>query len=356
MVTGGALVVVTNNVIAQAPTRSCLTDQDSSDRPDYGTRTGLSDQDSADAAGRGTLTNQTDSDSSDRPTRGRSWRCAERNNGGRYTGITDSDSGPGRDAANYGRGSGRQGVTDNDPSDAPGNGRGRRGNAGITDSDSGPGADAAGNGRGSRSPSTASEIELPRFPWPPPQPSEQTTLPRTRLARVFGPEASLYDVAEHLIGGLNRAAYSEHSFYAVPDGFALVARLERITDDGRPASDQYRYMPPGGEPFSLSTYLTGLFVAPVGRYRQIVFVVTGQPFVASGRALTERRASDILRQGANILPARYRSIRFNETHQVTALIYEFVKSGQQPMQQTNSGRLGAVTHLRRSGIYEAVVP
>lgn len=58
--------------------------------------------------------------------------------------VTDSDSGPYADPA--GRGRGRTGLTDRDPSDAPGNGRGSR--TGITDGDSGSNADPGGNGRG----------------------------------------------------------------------------------------------------------------------------------------------------------------------------------------------------------------
>jgi len=373
---GGAFAAVGGDVRAQAPTRSCLTDSDATDRAQYGTLTGLTDQDTTDNAGRGTLTNRTDSDATDPALRGRSWRCAN----GSYTGRTDSDSGANGDRAGYGRtglsdsdsgnsadragygrdGGGSSGVSDSDPSDPVGHGRGGsgRGQTGITDSDSGNGADRAGNGRGgARAPSQPEqEVRLPRFPWPPPEPSERTMLPRARLDQALGTEPSLYGVAEHLLAGLNRAGYSEHSFYAVPDGFALVARLERINDDGRPASEQFRYMPPGGEPFSLSVYVSSLFVAPIGRYRQIVFVVTGRPFVASGAPLTERSAGEILRRGANILPSSYRNIAFTPDHQVSALIYEFQKTGQQPLQQTPSGRLSALQHLRRAGIYVAVVP
>jgi hypothetical protein len=43
---------------------------------------------------------------------------------------------------------GISGLTDSDPTDRAGSGRGGRRRAGLTDSDSGPGADAAGSGRG----------------------------------------------------------------------------------------------------------------------------------------------------------------------------------------------------------------
>src|SRR5690242_4404103 len=85
---GGALSLILGRSFAQTPlSRSCLTDTDSTDRPDYGTRTGLTDSDTTDRAERGTLTRHSDSDAHDLANRGRSWRCATR------TGVTDRDSG-----------------------------------------------------------------------------------------------------------------------------------------------------------------------------------------------------------------------------------------------------------------------
>lgn len=76
---------------------------------------------------------------------------------GPYTGVTDQDSGSYADNAGHGRGPGgnawgrpdnRSGVTDTDPTDPSGNGRG--GQSGYSDSDSGQGADPSGRGRRGR--------------------------------------------------------------------------------------------------------------------------------------------------------------------------------------------------------------
>ena len=202
----------------------------------------------------------------------------------------------------------------------------------------------------------AAQVSLPHFPWPPPRPSAQMTLPRARLIAALEHNPSLYDVGDHLSRALDDAGYVERSYYAVPNGFALVARLERILDNGRPAPNGFRYLPPGEEPFSLTAYLSGLFVAPVGRYRQIVFVVTDRPFAATGDELDQREASDLLREGADRLPAYFRSIPFGEDYAVASLIYEFEKTGAVgQMRQLPDGRLGAQTHLTRAGIYPLVV-
>lgn len=101
--------------------------------------------------------------------------CADPAGQGRgNTGVTDADGHPCYDPVGRGRGAAAQvvvqqpqprvivqpartGITDSDPSDAPGNGRGGGarviiqgggGGTGITDSDGGPCADPAGGGRG----------------------------------------------------------------------------------------------------------------------------------------------------------------------------------------------------------------
>ena len=67
---GGALSLVLGRSFAQTPlSRTCLTDTDSTDRPDYGARSGLTDTDSTDRPGRGTMTGRTDSDTTDQRNR-----------------------------------------------------------------------------------------------------------------------------------------------------------------------------------------------------------------------------------------------------------------------------------------------
>lgn len=364
---GGALSLVLGRSFAQTPlSRSCLTDTDSTDRPDYGTRTGLTDTDTTDRAERGTLTRRTDSDAHDPANRGRSWRCAAR------TGVTDRDSGANADLAGYGRGGRANGVTDSDATDRPGEGhrnslasdndstdragygRSTGGRTGVTDNDSGPNADSAGRGRHSRNPVSTG---FPDFPWPAPRPSEAPLkLPHDRVVASLGADKSLYGVGQHLTAAINAAGYAEYTFYGVPDGFALVSRLERIEEDGRPSPNGFRYMQPGQEPFSLANYLSGLFVAPVGRYRQIVFVVTDVPVVATAPPLTQGRAGQLLREGADRLPTDFRQMPFTNDHDVTALIYEFQKTGQVGnMAQTQGGPLTARDHLTRSGLYAAIL-
>ncbi|CAA7623886.1 conserved exported hypothetical protein [Candidatus Terasakiella magnetica] len=189
---------------------------------------------------------------------------------------------------------------------------------------------------------------FPDFPWPPPPPSGRVVLPH----HVFEGQADLKEVGNLLTTSLDRAGYAERSFYRAPNGFALVARLERINSDGSPAQAKLRYVPPdAAAPFSIDTYLASLFFAPKGRYRQIVFVVTDANFATVGAELTPKAAGSLLREGADRLPASYRSAKFTQNHEVIALIYEFLKGEhERDVTVLVPGRLGVRDHLEHAGL------
>jgi hypothetical protein len=197
---------------------------------------------------------------------------------------------------------------------------------------------------------------MPDFPWPPPEPSEKMTLPRDRLAVGLGANPSLGALSHKLTAALEGAGYSEYAFFRAPDGFALVARLERFRPDGTPEADANRFLDPDAEkPFSLAAYIQHLFFAPEGYYRLIVFVVSDQPVVASAPRPSAAAATAWLRQGANVLPQGYEDMPFTAGHQVSALIYEFRKHGQDRIATLEPGELDARTHLVKSGLYAALV-
>ncbi len=348
---GGALAVIGGAARAQtAPYRTCRTDADATDLPEYGTLSGDTDIDAEDLPGRGfrplcesatMYSGRTDSDSFDAAGYGR---------GRSYTGFTDSDP---TDAAGYGRGAG---LADSDPTDAPGYGRGGGApspspNSGVTDSDP---DDAAGYGRGSAPPPAVAQF--PVFPWPPPRASAQVVLDRNRYFSFPGvAEPTLGQVADRLTTALDARGYAERSFYQVAvdrvlTGFAVVSRLERFTQDGESATGSDRFVPPGGQTnFSLTDYISGLFFAPRGNYRLIVFLVTGEVFVTRGE-LTEESAVNLLEGGANTILSRIRAMPFKDGMQVTAMIYEYERGlGDDAVsQRLPVGQLDAFSHLRGS--------
>jgi hypothetical protein len=197
---------------------------------------------------------------------------------------------------------------------------------------------------------------LPDFPWPPPAPSAQVVLPNSLFQAAGKPAPSLASVGAQLVKALEQARYFEYSYYRVPNGFALVARLERIGVDGTPLPEEFRFLLPGSqEPFSLAVYIKQLFFAPEGFYRQIVVVVTDQPFAATGDKLDSSAAAKLLSGGANRLSNDFDTLPFTAAHRASALIYEFRKGAKAGDVSTlNPGRLGARTHLERAGIYQGL--
>jgi hypothetical protein len=158
---------------------------------------------------------------------------------------------------------------------------------------------------------------------------------------------SLLAVAQRLTSALTRASYVEFTFYSVPNGFALVSRFEQILSDGEPVPGGARYPPPDGRsPLSFEDYIKSLFVAPVGHYRQIVFVATNASFVANGKPMSADVANQLLRNGANRLPAAFNRIFFGTDYAMTPLIYEYQKSGQNgAMVRMQASPLTSQSHL-----------
>lgn len=191
---------------------------------------------------------------------------------------------------------------------------------------------------------------LPEFPWPPPEPSARGILPLGLARSPDGAPVTLQQVADRLGDGLDRAGYHEKSYYAAPNGFAVVARLERMFPDGRPEPDDVRFIPPNErEPFSLGTYLQRLFVAPPGLYRVIALVATDREIANFGPALGEAAAINMLRSGAISLPRTLGAVPFGQDHRIVVLVYEFRRGSQQVVALT-PGRLTAHQHLERTGL------
>ena len=197
---------------------------------------------------------------------------------------------------------------------------------------------------------------LPDFPWPPPLPSARLVMPDSLFRSPASPEPTLSAVGARLTAALAEATYNEYSYYRVPNGFALVARLERISAEGTPMPEEFRFLQPGSqEPFSFASYIRQLFFAPEGFYRQIVFVVTDQPFAATGNKLDPAAAAKLLSHGVDRLSGDYDIAPFTAAHRVSALIYEFSKGPRErDVSMLTPGRLGARMHLDRAGIYPAL--
>ena len=196
--------------------------------------------------------------------------------------------------------------------------------------------------------------EIPQFPWPPPETSARSDVPNNFLLRSETEQPTLADIESRIRSALDAAGYTEKSYYAVPDGFALVTRLEQIEVDGTPKAGVERWALAIGplRDFSLVAYLRALFTANVGYFRVIVFVVTPHPFSYSNARIGRNDAIEWLRYGLNRLPPSIGEKAYTSYHYCTALIYEFEKNDVEEKARTRTpGRLTGRIHLKRSGVW-----
>ncbi|MGO9108200.1 MAG: hypothetical protein ACLP9L_03110 [Thermoguttaceae bacterium] len=197
---------------------------------------------------------------------------------------------------------------------------------------------------------------MPVFPWPPPKPSALALIPRQLLPTPAEKAApKLKHVAYQLERALDNAGYSERSYYAIPNGFALVSRLEQFKEDGSPEKPPARFdleVRPQVE-FSLMWYLKALFTAQRGHFRLIVFAVTDVPFVSDQQRITSRdEAVRWLEAGMTKLPEQVGTKDFAPDYDLIALIYEFERpTPDHDFSLKVPSTLQGQTHLEKAGLW-----
>jgi hypothetical protein len=120
--------------------------------------------------------------------------------------------------------------------------------------------------------------------------------------------------------------YTSKSYYAVPDGFALVTRLERIREDSPEPDPDNRWdvnTPPGVH--GIIDYVKSLFSARKGFFRVIVFMVTDKPITSSQDKIDQEQALAWLMKGSDVLPAEIEALKYRSGYHTTAYVYEFEK-------------------------------
>lgn len=200
-------------------------------------------------------------------------------------------------------------------------------------------------------------VDLPEFPWPPPQYSGREVVPRDFLDNPEG-DTELFDVDRRLQDALEPNGYYESSYYAVPGGFALVTQMEKFEDDGTSVKGRPRWTLETLRltSFSFRAYLQALFAAEPGRYRLIVFAVTDVPFASSGEEVTQEEARAWLGGGGDRLPPEIGEFSFDESYECTALIYEFARDSEEgEVYFLEPGSLPGRTHLIAAGIWQELL-
>jgi hypothetical protein len=150
--------------------------------------------------------------------------------------------------------------------------------------------------------------------------------------------------------------YTQVSYYAVPDGFAMATQIERIDPNAASASVQRwstRIDPVSLIPFNLDAYIKALLGKNGDSFRVIVFTFTPTPFTAGGRTVAPGEAAAWVEKGATALPAALAAKPYGSDTVCVALVYEFRISSLGAAPQRPSAFDG-LHHLRAAGILNAL--
>ena len=189
---------------------------------------------------------------------------------------------------------------------------------------------------------------MPQFPWPPPASSAQYVFPQDSFSRY----STVGEVSDAILTALERSGYVERSFFQTGDGgIALVTRLERIGIDGSSAAGAERWLAGfDNSPASFADFVRGLFFAPAGHYRDIVFILQEASFKTSEKQATAEDAEKWLTQGLIKLPPQFAVKPFGKDSTCTALIYEFTSYGTAAKPVPVKSSLTGKQHLIKAGL------
>lgn len=189
-------------------------------------------------------------------------------------------------------------------------------------------------------------------PWPPFAPSARYTLKREWLA---GKNPSWGQAADKVEGALSRAGYDDIRYYAVPGGFAIATRIERIHPDGASYGTSQRFVPRidhlSPSNWTLESFIASLVGAPIGHYRCFLFIFSDQPFGYLSGTISADIADRWRGAGLNALSPSLRGQPYGEDMRAEVLIYQFaqVSAGHAP---TLASGIDAELQLRRARLLE----
>ncbi|MEM1220039.1 MAG: hypothetical protein AAGH79_14055 [Bacteroidota bacterium] len=194
---------------------------------------------------------------------------------------------------------------------------------------------------------------IPDFPFPPPPASASQSLDKT----LFRQAEDMGGVDQMLKKAISSCGYYEKSYYSLPEGFALVTRIEQIQEDGSPMNGDARWSTNivGMEEFSLQAYLKALFTERKGYFRVFVFMITNRPFGQTGTPVDQDQAKQWISEGLNKLPKGLAERPFSLDHNVSVLVYEFEQTETGKANYLKPGRHTSQTHLEKSRILEILV-
>jgi len=198
-------------------------------------------------------------------------------------------------------------------------------------------------------------IEYPRFPFPPPM----ATATQSISSKVFQNHRTYGAVNAMIVECLEGSGYlsSKRQYYAVPNGYAIVTRLEKINEDGSPRAGAERWeakVKSTFKEFSILDYLKALVVGEEANFRVLVFMITDIPLTQSDKITEMTEAKSWLKKGMNALPDDLAEFEFTSSHKVNLLLYEFTQHESAKAELLKESRIDVEDHLVKTGIDELI--
>jgi|GEM_PF-2874012 len=198
-------------------------------------------------------------------------------------------------------------------------------------------------------------IEYPRFPFPPPMATATQTISR----KIFENHHTFGVVNETIVECLDESGYvsSKRQYYAVPNGYALVTRLEKINEDGSPRAGAERWeakVKSTFKEFSILDYLKALVIGEEANFRVLVFMITDIPLTQSDEITEMDTAKSWLKKGMNALPDELAALEFTPQHKVNLLLYEFTQHESGKATLLQESRVGIEEQMVNTGIDELI--
>ncbi|MDQ8197463.1 hypothetical protein QEH56_04850 [Pelagicoccus enzymogenes] len=191
------------------------------------------------------------------------------------------------------------------------------------------------------------------FPWPPPIASAWVEVPDNLINPNAIEKPTLGQINEVILSGFDESGYVEKSYYPIPDGFAVVTRLERINEDGT-YKDEHRFdqdLGDDGKLFSIGVFFRRLLFAEKGTYRVVVLAVTSKSIAFSGNLINREDAQKWLVSGQLGLPDEIAQRSYSTFHSTVALIYEFKKTGSDKVILSQPSAIDGKQHLVGSELF-----
>ncbi len=205
-----------------------------------------------------------------------------------------------------------------------------------------------------KAPESQAPAEAMDLPWPLPVPSSSMEIPR-ELCAPAEPGDHLTRASEQLARALHEAGYADLRYYDIPEGFAVVTRLELIDDQGlanAPTDPALRFGTPYPQlRFFTMRFWSRLVANRVGRFRLFVFVVLDHPFGYS-KDVTDPEV--VWKHPSSELPLDRADLPYKPEDKWFALVYEVENPPGSVAARLVPAPAEPALHLEKSGILAAL--